>query len=92
MPNHLHLLLEGDEKSDLIKFIQYYKQATGFDFKQKTGGDLWQKSYYDHVLRKDEAIRGVMLYILNNPVRKGIVNHYLEYCFSGSFVINIGGL
>jgi len=40
---------------------------------------------YDHVLRKEESIEGVARYILDNPVRKGLVSDYKEYPFSWSF-------
>jgi hypothetical protein len=50
---------------------------------------LWQPSYYDHVLRKDEDTLNVARYILDNPVRKGLVKHFLEYGFSGSFEMDI---
>jgi len=51
---------------------------------------LWQPSFYDHVLRNDEDLPAVARYILNNPVRKGLVDHYTEYVFSGSLVFKDG--
>jgi len=35
-------------------------------------------------LRKEENITQVIKYILENPVRKGLVNDFAEYPFSGS--------
>lgn len=90
MPDHLHLLVNGlEEQSDLQNFIKIYKQKSGFWFKQKTHLNLWHVSYYDHILRKIEAVKDVAMYILNNPVRKGIVNDFKEYRFSGSFTMDI---
>ena len=48
--------------------------------------NLWHISYYDHILRKEEAIESVGLYILENPVRKGLVSDFSEYPFSRSFI------
>jgi putative transposase len=84
MPDHLHLLLGGKEGSDLIKMIKQFKQLTGFHFKKETRKKLWQKSYYDHILRKEESIGRVVRYVLENPVRKGLVKHPEEYPLSGS--------
>ncbi|MCX5727076.1 MAG: transposase [Candidatus Saganbacteria bacterium] len=89
MPDHLHLLLIGDEVSNLVKFIKIYKQKTGYFFKQKYKKQLWQKSYYDHVLRKQETLNDVALYILNNPIRKNLVDDFRKYPFSGSFLFNV---
>ncbi len=50
---------------------------------------LWQPSYYDHILRKDEAITDIAQYIFDNPVRKGLVKHYPDYEHKGSFELDL---
>jgi putative transposase len=83
MPDHLHLLLVGQEdKSNLKKFVSSFKQRSGYWFKKKGNEDLWHVSYYDHILRKEESLEAVSIYILENPVRKGLVCDYREYPFS----------
>ena len=87
MPDHLHLLVSGkDNQSNLKKFISLFKQRSGYWFKKRYDENLWHISYYDHTLRKEEDIEKVALYILQNPVRKGLVSDFREYTFSGSFV------
>ncbi|MDY6823615.1 MAG: transposase [Thermodesulfobacteriota bacterium] len=87
MPDHVHLLIAGRKQaSDLIAFIKAYKQTTGYRFKQAVGDVLWQKSYYDHILRKDEDVREVVRYILANPLRKGMVERPAAYPYAGSLV------
>jgi putative transposase len=89
MPDHLHLLIEGKtEDADMRKFISVFKQKTAFWFHRRYNTKLWQPSYYDRVLRKDEATSAVARYIFENPVRKGIVTDYLQYPYSGSFELN----
>ena len=89
MPDHIHLLIEGKtENADMIKFISIFKQKAAFWFNSRYNTKLWQPSYYDHVLRKDEATSAVARYIFENPVRKGIVTDYLQYPYSGSFELN----
>jgi len=86
MPDHLHLLTEGKaENADMRKFVSVFKQRTAFRFNRRYGARLWQPSYYDRVLRKDEATSAVARYIFENPVRKGIATDYLQYPYSGSF-------
>ena len=53
---------------------------------------LWQPSYYDHVLRKDEDILSVARYVVGNPVRKALVSHFADYEFIGSFELDMESL
>ena len=50
-----------------------WKQRAGYDYRQRTGEYLWQPSYFDHVLRDEEETWRAVRYVLENPVRKGIV-------------------
>jgi putative transposase len=43
---------------------------------------FWQKNFYDHIVRSDESLLDLCHYILNNPVRKGIVSTWEEYPYS----------
>ncbi|MCK4908575.1 MAG: transposase [Planctomycetes bacterium] len=85
MPDHVHLLISSvDEKAPLVRFIKDYKQITGYNYRQHNNQVLWQKSYYDHILRKEEDILTVIRYLFKNPVRKGIVDQFSQYPFLGS--------
>jgi len=93
MPDHIHLLLEGDDvNSDLRKFISSFKQLSSFYYKARAGKQLWQINYHDHVLRREEDNINVAYYIFNNPVRKGIVDDFKQYKYIGSFEFNIAKL
>ncbi len=45
---------------------------------------LWQEGYYERVLRSDEATETVVRYVLDNPVRAGLVQRAEDYSFSGA--------
>ena len=81
MPDHLHILVEGES---LIDFVRKFKQITGYRYKQNTGKKLWQKSFYDHILRDEENIKDVSFYIFTNPVRAGLVEKFTDYPYTGS--------
>ena len=78
MPDHVHLLVAGGRDAPLVRFVQHFKQATGHHHP-----GLWQRSYYDHILRHEETIEGVARYIWANPVRAEIVENVLAYPYSG---------
>jgi putative transposase len=70
MPDHAHLLAEGlQDACDLLGFVKELKQLSAYHYKQETGQRLWQKKYYDHILRSAESLDAVAWYIWLNPVR-----------------------
>jgi len=86
MPDHLHLLIEGrNSAADMRRFATLLKQKTSYWFKGIYGEKLWEPNYYERVLRNDEATIAVAHYIFRNPVRKGLVEDYSSYPYSGSF-------
>jgi putative transposase len=89
MPEHFHALVRGlGPGSDLLVFLKGFKQETAHEFRRKFHGVLWQKKFYDHILRRDDSAERVAAYIWANPVRKGICGDALEYPFCGSFVLD----
>jgi REP element-mobilizing transposase RayT len=85
MPDHAHLLVEGvEDTSDLRRFAKLAKQRSGAVHKRKTGQRLWQDGYFERVLRDDDSGRDLARYIVNNPVRKGLVTSPREYQHLGS--------
>src|SRR5262245_23498020 len=93
MPDHIHLLVEGTtSEADLQRFVKLSKQRSGFKFARITGQRLWQDGYFERVLRKDEDAKEIARYILENPVRAGLVKWPAEYRYLGSTVWNIDAL
>ena len=85
MPDHLHVLVSPSATCGIIRFVGEYKNLTQRAV-WTTGwrGAFWQTSFWDHFVRDDEDLRTVVEYILQNPVRKGLVSQWREYPFSGS--------
>jgi len=83
MPDHLHLLATSNG-SDIRIFVKRYKQVSGYWFRRMTGDPLWQKSYYDHVVRTDEDLERGAEYILDNPVRAHLCRSWDQHAFSWS--------
>jgi putative transposase len=85
MPDHVHLLVHGRRHtSDLRRFVKRVKQSTGQRYSQKAKRPLWQEGYYDRVLRPEEAEAMVARYIIENPVRAGLVTTPSDYPYVGS--------
>jgi REP element-mobilizing transposase RayT len=86
MPDHLHFLGEGlDPASDLLHLLKSFKIKSSRAYAAHEPRILWQKGFYEHILRPGENIESVAWYIWLNPVRKRIVSRAQDYPFAGSF-------
>jgi len=90
MPDHVHLLISASDKKGIVEFVRETKSlSTKMAWQHDYNGTIWQRSFYDHFLRKDEDCRIVANYIIRNPVRAGIVEHWKDYPFCGSLVYEL---
>jgi len=82
MPDHLHFAaeLKIDGLAKLMHSLKSYT-AKQINAVLKRQGSLWQDQYYEHAIRKDEDLNEVALYMLNNPVRTGLVDDFHDYPF-----------
>jgi len=79
MPDHFHWLFKiVDDDAHLSTIVQQVKRQTAYRMKQP-GQKIWQKGFYDHALRREENIEGIARYIVNNPVRGGLVKSVRFY-------------
>ena len=85
MPDHLHIILTGAEpRADLWKTIISFKQKTGYWLSRNMPTARWQKDFYDHIIRAEKTIATQVRYVLDNPVRKGLVASWQEYPYKGA--------
>jgi len=84
MPNHLHFLVYGKmEETPITEFVRRFKSYTSKMSKTDFGiFPLWQKRFYDHVVRKTESLINIGKYIYNNPVRAGLTKDPEQYQWS----------
>jgi len=87
MPDHVHLILtplvdiERREVVSLTEIMKAIKGASGHfvNRRLRQRGAIWQEESFDHVLRSSESLDQKIDYVLNNPVRRGIVTDWREY-------------
>ena len=67
MPDHVHLILilQGEDCgcADVSQIIGQLKRLVS----KRAGASIWQKSYYDHVIRNESDYREIWKYIEGNP-------------------------
>jgi len=90
MPDHVHLLISASARKGIVEFVREIKSlSTKMAWQHGYNGTIWQRSFYDHFLRKDEDCWIAANYIVHNPVREGMVEHWKDYRFSGSLVYEL---
>ena len=90
MPEHLHVMLRGQcESADAWQAMSEFKQRSGFWLKQHRHGVMWQKDFYDHVIRRTEDLGAQVRYVAGNPVRRGLTKDWREYPHTGSIGIDL---
>ena len=76
MPNHVHLLISINQAAEndngrliiaptVSRIIKQFKS----EVTKKAGFSLWQKGFYDHIIRNDADYESVWIYIDENPLK-----------------------
>ena len=81
MPDHVHLLLspQRDRHQSLSQFVQRWKTSVAL----RLGEAVWQREFFDRLLRSEEKLEEKWNYIRENPVRAGLCADAEDYPFSG---------
>ncbi len=102
LPDHLHLLIYIPLQTNVSKLMQAIKRNFTRNYKDLYQLDdslqLWQRSFYDHVIRDERDFLNHLDYIHYNPVKHGLVmrpedyqhTSYLEYVKRGWYEIGWG--
>jgi putative transposase len=86
MPNHVHVVFAPLPKDDgtyhaLSAIMHSLKRYTARQANVLLGrrGHFWQHENYDHVVRDRPEQDRIIEYVLNNPVRAGLVEHWQDW-------------
>jgi len=87
MPDHVHIILTPltDETRctiiSLVEIMKAIKGASAHAITRQAGNhaSVWQEESFDRVVRSSESLDAKVAYILQNPVRKGLVEDWRQY-------------
>lgn len=71
MPNHVHCLFTLNPEWKLEQMLHSWKRHSAREINRSTGnaGALWQKDYFDRLIRDPGHFQNCVRYIRNNPVK-----------------------
>ncbi len=75
MPDHLHWLMQLGDTHTLPQVVASVKSVSA----HRLGYPIWQPGYYEHALRREEDVRALARYIIENPLRAGLVTRIGDY-------------
>ncbi len=94
MSNHVHLvfgrgnhgLYEPSQAVSLSgipmdQLLQNIKGSSAYHANRKLGrkGQFWQHESYDHVIRSGEEMLRILQYVIHNPVKAGLAEHWRDW-------------
>lgn len=86
MPNHVHVLLTiMREDIPFYKVLQRMKTYTAVRANRilnRVGKSFWQPESYDHLVRHKDSFERIIRYILQNPVKAGLVDNWEDWPYS----------
>ena len=84
MPDHVHLIVNPGP-SGLSEAIRRFKGRMAVWWRKNGDGQsLWQGGYFDHQIRHAEGFQEKCEYVLQNPVRAGLIARPEDYPWCGS--------
>lgn len=83
MPDHVHLVIQLDDKVTLARAMNSFKGFTGKMIKAELALDhlVWQNQYFDRLIRHEREFWARIWYCYENPVRKGLTDEAERYPF-----------
>ena len=88
MPDHIHFFVTGPDDFGLGRWVGTLKQVLRKNIARSSpGGSIWQRGFFDHVLRSEESYSQKWNYVRDNPVRAGLVANAGDWPYAGEIVV-----
>ena len=85
MPDHIHFFVRPAVRAypPLKQWVRYWKTLVSRQWPDASEQPIWQRDFWDRQLRRGESYHEKWQYIMENPVRAGLVRSSGEWPFQG---------
>ena len=85
MPDHIHLFCApaAVRPQPPPRWMNYWKSFTARRWPQPDEGPIWQRHFWDTQLRRGESYDAKWDYVVQNPVRAGLVESVADWPHQG---------
>ena len=102
MPDHIHLFVAGPPDFELGRWMGLLKQCLEKALRSSLNPaspagrrlqkpvirtPIWQRGFFDHLLRNDESYAQKWEYVRDNPVRAGFVTNADDWPYAGEIIL-----
>ena len=87
MPDHVHFFVRRPDDLELGRWVGMLKQTLAKQIAPAGTLPIWQRGFFDHLLRSDESYAQKWNYVRENPVRAGLVKKPDDWPYSGEIVL-----
>lgn len=95
IPEHFHVIIRPKDISEFSKIIGSIKKRFSYNLNEKfidnnisesrtkrSEKGVWQRRFYEHIVRSDEELYKILDYIHYNPVKHGHVQNVKDWEYS----------
>jgi REP-associated tyrosine transposase len=85
MPDHLHLFCapQPTVPRSLKQWVEFWKSNAARHWPRREDAPVWQRHFWDTQLRRGESYDAKWDYIVENPVRAGLVTRSEDWPYQG---------
>ena len=91
LPDHIHMMIQLHETKDTVgpciqrfksEFVKLLKHSSVVIYNQKGEANIWQRRFWEHLIRDESDYRRHLDYIHYNPLKHGLVRDVNDWPFS----------
>jgi len=91
LPDHIHMMVQLNETKDTVgpciqrfksEFVKLLKHSSVVIYNQKGEANIWQRRFWDHLIRDENDYKQHLDYMHYNPIKHGLVGSADDWEFS----------
>jgi len=88
MPNHVHVVFQPFANESLSCIMHAWKSASAHRIQNRRGqsGRLWQRGYFDRLIRNEVHLTRAIQYVEYNPVAADLVSASSAWAWSSAYI------
>ena len=81
MPNHIHLLIQFQEKNDISNYMHDIKSLSSTEIRENFGWNvaIWKKRFYDQIINNKRRFVISKNYIIKNPGNWDLYGKFVSF-------------
>jgi putative transposase len=88
MPDHLHLFVRGPDDFRLGQWVGTLKQHLARSIVGTEAlSPIWQRGFFDHLVRRNESYGQKWNYVRENPIRAGLARRAEDWPYAGEIIV-----